>query len=216
MHAIPTFPARPINGGPLELARAKRGIHHYEPKFNGWRALVHTPTGTMFNRHGALLTIAHEFRAALDALIGCGLEWLDCEALERRHKLGQGSLVALDYIPPTLKTACAKFTYYCVPQHYAARRATLLEKLAPIAAAYDFEHDLPPKESVLLISHTYTDSDNANTPSIGWKRLQHINTELGTQFFEGFVAKSELSPYPVQLRDSKQEYPGWMKHRWEF
>ena len=47
-----TYPARPINGGPLEKARPKHGEWFYEPKYNGWRALVHVPTGTMFNRHG--------------------------------------------------------------------------------------------------------------------------------------------------------------------
>jgi hypothetical protein len=43
-----TYPARPINGGPLPNARPKQGVWYYEPKYNGWRALVHIPTGTMF------------------------------------------------------------------------------------------------------------------------------------------------------------------------
>ena len=91
-----TYPARPVNGGPLPLALPNDGEWFYEPKYNGWRALVHVPTGTMFERHGKLLTIAAEFADALAilgkhrgpaaALInGAPLEWLDCEALERRH-----------------------------------------------------------------------------------------------------------------------------------
>ena len=47
-----TYPARPIQGGPLELAPPKRGLWYAEPKLNGWRALIHMPSGTMWNRHG--------------------------------------------------------------------------------------------------------------------------------------------------------------------
>ena len=54
--ALITYPARPIQGGRLELAPTKRGVWYAEPKLNDWRALMHTPTGTMWNRHGALLT----------------------------------------------------------------------------------------------------------------------------------------------------------------
>jgi len=60
-----TYPARPINGGPLDKAHAKHGEWFYEPKYNGWRALVHVPTGTMFNRHGQRLSIQQEFAKAL-------------------------------------------------------------------------------------------------------------------------------------------------------
>ena len=73
-----TFPARPIQGGRLELALPKRGLWFIEPKLNGWRALIHTPSGTMWNRHGALLTIADCFRPALAALAklgNSGLVW---------------------------------------------------------------------------------------------------------------------------------------------
>ncbi len=71
-----TYPARPIQGGRLELAPPKRGVWFAEPKFNGWRALVHTPSGTMWNRHGKRLTIAHCFKDALDELrISATRDW---------------------------------------------------------------------------------------------------------------------------------------------
>ena len=60
--------AMAIQGGRLELAPPKRGLLFAEPELNGWRALIHTPSGTMWNRHGALLTIAESFRPALAAL----------------------------------------------------------------------------------------------------------------------------------------------------
>ena len=84
------------------LAPPRRGLWYAEPKLNGWRALIHTPSGAMWNRHGALLTIADYFRPALGTLAklaGRGLVWTDCEALERRHNLGRGTLVVLDVVP---------------------------------------------------------------------------------------------------------------------
>ena len=101
-----TYPARPLNGGPFNVAPPKRGAWAAEPKFNGWRALVHIPTGTIYNRHGERLSIGAEFasaveilRAALDRRAGCPpypFEWADCEALERRHAIARGTLIVLD------------------------------------------------------------------------------------------------------------------------
>ncbi len=104
MNAPPliTYPARPIQGGRLELAPPKRGLWYAEPKLNGWRTLIHTPTGTTWNRHGTLLTIADCFRPALATLANLasrGLVWADWAALERRHNLGRGTLVVLDVVP---------------------------------------------------------------------------------------------------------------------
>ena len=64
----PTYPARPINGGRLELAPPKPGQWFDEPKYNGWRALVHVPTGAMFNRRCQPLSITGSFSAALKRL----------------------------------------------------------------------------------------------------------------------------------------------------
>ena len=95
-----TYPARPINGGPLELAPPKPGRWFYEPKYNGWRALVHAPTGAMFDRHGQPLSIAGLLGSALKRLStvalvidGMPVAWFDCEVLGRRHPLGRGTLL---------------------------------------------------------------------------------------------------------------------------
>src|SRR5437763_7146628 len=94
-----TLPARPINGGGLELAPPKRGLWFAEPKYNGWRVLAHAPSGTCFTRHLEPLTIAHEFASALALLrrLGelMGIECFDCGGLERRHVIGRGTLVVL-------------------------------------------------------------------------------------------------------------------------
>ena len=197
-----TFPARPIQGGRLELAPPKRGLWYAEPKLNGWRALIHTPTGTMWNRHGTLLTIADCFRPALAALAKLtsrGLVWADCEALERRHNLGRGTLVVLDVIPESGTPI------------YTARRA-MLESLLPCDPVFDGDTSRPvPSGAVVLTPTRRTDSHAAALAF--YQRLRDANRVLGCDFFEGVVMKRADSPYPVQFRSATEEFRGWVKHR---
>ena len=183
-----TYPARPIQGGRLELSPPKRGLWFAEPKLNGWRALIHTPTGTMWNRHGALLTIADCFCPALAILANLtsrGLVWADCEALERRHHLGRGTLVVLDVIPESSSPI------------YAARRA-ILESLLPCDPVFDGDTSRPvPSGAVVLTPARRVDS-HAEAFAF-YQRLREANRALGCDFFEGVVMKRADSPYPVQL-----------------
>lgn len=200
--ALITYPARPIQGGRLELAPPKRGLWYAEPKFNGWRALIHTPTGTMWNRHGALLTIADCFRPALGALAKLasrGLVWADCEALERRHNLGRGTLVVLDVIPESGTPI------------YSARRA-LLESLLPSDPVCDGDTSRPVPSGTLVLTPTRRADSHAN-PLAFYLRLRDANRVLGCDFFEGVVMKRADSAYPVQLRSATEEFRGWVKHR---
>jgi hypothetical protein len=96
-----TYPACPLSGGRLGLVPKPR-VHLWSATLNGWRAPIHAPTGIMWNRRGEPLTIADEFTDALEDLSRSRLTWLDCEALERRHNLGRGSLILLDVIVPDL------------------------------------------------------------------------------------------------------------------
>ena len=197
-----TFPARPIQGGRLELAPPKRGLWFAEPKLNGWRALIHTPTGTMWNRHGTLLTIADCFRPALAAmakLASRGLVWADCEALERRHNLGRGTLVVLDAIPESGTPS------------YEQRRA-ILESLLPCDPVFDGDQlRAVPCGAVVLTPARRVDS-HADALDY-YQRLRDANRVLGCDFFEGVVMKRAHSIYPVQLRSATEECRGWCKHR---
>lgn len=206
-----TFPARPINGGLFDKARPKRGQWLYEPKFNGWRALVHIPTGTMFNRHGERLSIQEEFAKALTELRGevtrsvgkdfvinfetretrrlPAVEWADVEALERRHNRGRGSLIVLDF--PELKLPLKE------------RGFILRGMFCPAidhCAANDTVYSVP----------QFT--DGATT----WESLKRDNQMLGCEFYEGMVAKRADALYPIQLLSPKMEFSYWMKHRWRF
>jgi len=189
--ALLTYPARPLNSGPLETAPPKAGCWCYEPKYNGWRALVHVPTGTMFNRHGARLSISQEFTAALALLRGSPFEWLDCEALERRHSVGRGTLVVLD---------CTAST------PYVARRELLSEQGWPVALG---SRESFPDHAVMLSA-----SVEASQAFPLWRRLQQDNRgSFGCDFYEGLVGKRADSLYPVQLVSPEQTTPHWIKHR---
>ena len=199
--ALITYPARPIQGGRLELAPPKRGLWHAEPKLNGWRALIHTPSGTMWNRHGALLTIADCFRPALGALAKLasrGLVWADCEALERRHNLGRGALVVLDVVPESGTPS------------YEQRRA-MLEPFIPTDAVFSGDASRPVPSSAVVLTPTFRADSHADALAL-YKRLRAANIALGGAFFEGVVMKRSDSAYPVQLR-STEKSRAWCKYR---
>lgn len=201
--ALLTYPARPIQGGRLELAPPKRGAWFAEPKYNGWRALVHTPSGTMWNRHGQRLSIAACFREALDALrdrADEGLTWADCEALERRHQIARGTLIVLDAIP---------FDPLVSPSY--SERRTFLESLGLETEPFSSGH-FTGTESPLLLTISRAAGDPSESLAF-YRRLREINRELGAEFFEGVVMKRADSPYPVQLRSATEECWHWVKHR---
>lgn len=193
----PTYPLRPVNGGPLPKAMPKRGEWSYEPKYNGWRTLVHIATGTMFSRQGEPLSIAHEFKAALDqlrvTLDAEAFKWADCEALERRHDIGRGTLIVLDVVPDA--------TSGCDLAFYTERRRWLT-----VLPVHDFGIK-PPNDTILLPPIVAPEQ---------WDDLQWVNKNIGCEFYEGMVAKKNNSPYPKQLRSPDTEFPFWMKHRWRF
>ncbi len=197
-----TFPARPIQGGRLELAPPKRGLWYAEPKLNGWRALIHAPSGTMWNRHGALLTIADCFQPALATLAKLasrGLVWADCEALERRHNLGRGTLVVLDVIPESGTPS------------YEQRRV-MLESLLPRDPVFDGDSSFSVPCGAALLTPTRRADSHADALAF-YQRLRAANRALGCDFFEGVVMKRAESTYPVQLRSATEEFRGWVKHR---
>lgn len=188
-----TFPARPVNGGRLELAPAKRGMWFAEPKYNGWRVLAHAPSGTCFNRHGAPLTISGEFAQALKALVRigaeAGIEWFDCEGLERRHAIGRGALVVLDAI---------------VDGSYAVRRERLA---ASVGKPLPIERR--PSENAVVLAPSFPVVDALSI----YERLREINREWKCDFYEGVVMKRADSSYPVQLRSATEECRAMVKHR---
>ena len=195
-----SYPARPIQGGKLDRAPKKIGLWYAQPKYNGWRALVHCPSGTMWNRHGGRLSIAGEFDAALaelKKLSSTGLIWADCEAMERRHNVGRRSLIVLDWIPdfgsPT----------------YEERRE-FLESLLPLDRMSQGDGTMP--EDSVLLAPSIADT-NGQALQL-YESLRLINQLARADVFEGVVMKRAGSLYPVQLRSVTEETRVWIKHRW--
>lgn len=201
--APPTYPARPVNGGPLEqaLKYPRPGRWLYEPKLNGWRALVHAPTGTMFNRKGERLSIAGEFKRALSILQHSPFDWLDCEALERRHTIGKGTLVILDIVELG---------------DYDTRRTLMGDTFcrSDLRVNYLGSPDDCQPDSVFLLP--YQPPEPREKLLQYWEQMQMVNARHGCQFYEGVVAKRADSLYPMQLRSPNEEFSGWVKHRWHF
>ena len=199
-----TYPARPMAGGRLGLV-PKPNVHLWSAKLNGWRAPVHTPTGTMWNRHGQQLTIADEFTDALETLSCCRIPWLDCEALERRHHIGQGTLIVLDQIVPDLPAT--------------ERHHQLIEEAVRLGWPILRIGDRPEPNRVYLL-HQVAMSETARTGKLEldfrWRQMQTLNRDWGAEFYEGLVAKRADSPYPIQLRDPNAHCPWWVKHRWRW
>ena len=199
----PTYPARPLNGGPLELAPPKPGPWSYEPKYNGWRELVHATTGSMFNRHGQQLSIAAEFGRALKRLRtvvliaeGRAVEWFDCEALDRRHGLGRGTLLVFDYLPAPGG----------VGEPWRQRK----ELLAQAFPAHDWRQ-VPLPEALYGVPGY---DPAALAPQELYGQLRQLNACWGGPLYEGLVAKRITDVYPLQLRSPHQAFVGWVKHRW--
>jgi hypothetical protein len=156
----------------------------------------------MWNRHGSLLTIADCFRpafAALAKLAPSGLVWADCEALERRHNFGRGTLVVLDVVPEI------------GAPNYVERRA-MLDSLVQCDPVFDGEISRPvPCGAVVLTPARHADSHSDALAF--YQRLRTANRALGCDFFEGVVMKRADSIYPVQMRSATEEFRGWVKHR---
>ncbi|HEX8312336.1 MAG TPA: hypothetical protein VF614_13530 [Chthoniobacteraceae bacterium] len=193
MTAPPTlplcYPARPIDGGRHELASPKVGTWYAEPKINGWRTLVHAPSGTMWNRHGKLLSIAGEFSRALAELAESPHEWFDCEGLERRHAIGKGALIVLDLPASALP--------------YEERNRLLQGTFCPLLGGVQGAvHSIP---SFTNAAATYA-------------LLQEDNRHVfrGVEFYEGIVMKRHGSLYPRQRLSPERATGDWIKHRWAF
>ncbi len=195
-----TFPARPIQGGKLDKAPKKTGLWFAEPKYNGWRALVHCPSGTMWNRHGGRLSIAGEFASPLRELrrlAEAGLVWADCEAMGRRHKVGCGTLIVLDWVPEDGSPV------------YEERRK-FLESLVPLERMSLGEESIPANS--LLLTPSMADADGAALRL--YESLRSVNRQARVDVFEGVVMKRGGSLYPVQLRSAGEESRCLVKHRY--
>lgn len=182
----PTFPARPYRGQRWPSDDSDWSV---EPKFDGWRAVLHTPSKSLWNRHLERLSIESEFSEVLELASRLDAEWLDVEALSRRHSIAKGSLIILDVLDGAVEA-----TYL--------QRRDRLERLARVLGWSEV-----PSASELVV-----------TPSEFGHNARSLYAELQAKapdFFEGVVMKRNDSVYPFQLRGASHETPNWRKHRFK-
>jgi len=198
-----TYPARPVNGGRLESAPKKVGPWICQPKIDDWRAILHAPTGRIWNRHGQPLSIAADIQPAIKFIQSRDHEWLDVGVLERRHEMLKGRIVIFDWIP-TVK-------FYAGINH-ETRRAELKKDFDVLPANPRNAGD----RLVFLIPEWAGDKIE-----LSYDALQFINADikkqLGTEhnFYEGLVCKRTDKPYPAQLLSPNKETPWMIKHRFD-
>jgi ATP-dependent DNA ligase len=209
---LPFYPARPKQGG-RNFEQVHAALYAgkgwlFEPKFNGWRAILHAPSGTLWSRHGEQLSIAGEFTQAIDrvriarenamravwdtdnmVLVQGEADWYDVEALDRRHNRGRRSLIVLDM--PLLGLP------------YDQRSGVFRTMFEQVGTPNDHAAE----EDMVFSSPCFTDG-----PAL-WQQVQEINRHYGCIFYEGLVAKRAASSYPLQLRSPSEETPDWIKHR---
>jgi hypothetical protein len=200
-----THPARPIHGGPLDIAITKPlfldpdiyGDRRAELKLNGFRVEADRAEKILYNRHGEVLSISSEFSEALDFLHALPKRFprhVDCEGLERRHGYMRGSLIVLDVM---------------IPDATYTERREIMERDIACLANKDFGRENAVRA---VASHPLREAWELYT------HAQFVNRQLGLTglnvFFEGILLKQIASKYPIQLTDSKREFKDWAKYKW--
>lgn len=204
--ALCCFPPAALNGGPLDTAPPKVGEWVWQPKVDDWRAVIHTPTMTVWNQYGKLSSITDKFSVALNWLRNIQseetqYEWLDVGMMENRHDLMRGCIIVFDLI--------------VAGQEFWLRRERLeaMFPVLPVVSHLLAKHGGQVRDAVYLISQ-WEVSEALVEPIDIYQHLQAENERIGHKFYEGLVAKKADSLYAFG-RAPKQTIPTWIKHRFD-
>jgi len=104
-----------------------------------------------------------------------GLVWADCQALQRRHNLGRGTLGVLDFVPGSGRST------------YVQRRA-MLQTLLPCDAVFGGDTARPVPCGAVVLTPAQRADSHADALAF-YQRLRAANRALGCDFFEGVVMK---------------------------
>jgi hypothetical protein len=202
----PTYPARPINGGNLEVALQvdplDPALWMYRPKWNGRRVLLHVPTMRTWNRQ--LEENAWVFPALkkLMDIVNYGdiwpptLEWLDIELLYGKTSIAKRALIVLDFVSENMiwqdRNAVLKMAF----------EGHLLESI----------YQQPQHDEVYFFHPSISGNPESDLLK-EWQEMQELNKEWGATFYEGLVAYDMRAKYPVQLFSPNKETRHWIKYR---
>jgi len=192
------YPMRPLNGGTPDRVFVRDWA--IEPKYNGWRCILNTKTGKLYNRHKTIISISSEMKTAVDmaiAAFGGIAEWVDCEGLERRHKIGQGTLIVLDLLIPGT---------YAYRKHVISRSTSA--QLGPECVELSIAEK--PKDHFLYTAPYWITPDK--TAGELCKELKIVNSCFGADYYEGLVCKKPSSVYTAS-GSSERTTSDWIKHR---
>jgi len=70
-----------------------------------WRAVIHTPSMSVWNQYGEQSSIAEKFQPALRQMtqVAAAAEWLDVGLMENRHDMMRGCIIVFDLIEAGLE-----------------------------------------------------------------------------------------------------------------
>lgn len=173
-----------------ELISQLPGTYRFEPKVNGWRALIHVPTLSVFNRFGKPFTTFELYEDSLNWIWEHSpFEWLDCEMLARRHALDAGRIIVLDWASQGNET-------------YIERREAMIK-------VFPFATPSGDNAASMLIASCLEDI------SYLWENLQEENERLNCEYYEGIVGKRIDSVYESQMVSPKNSTASWLKWRFD-
>ena len=218
---IPSYPARPTNGGALESALPQVSSWAWQPKVADWRGLVHCESGQVWNRHGGRLSIIHKIQPALEQLRERVGGWLDVGIMER-NPLMRGCIIVFDFLPigeeemtyDERRESLESFLQFeLMPELW---KPALIEEPTKQGATYIGGTSRYPMCNRVFLVRQYVDCD----PLAVYRRLQNENKHLlipqgYPALYEGLVAKRRDKPYPLQLRSPDVRTPWWIKHRFD-
>ena len=151
----------------------------------------------MFNRKLEPLSISHEFAPALEMLHALPWEWSDAEALERRHKIGQGSLILLDAL---------------IAGGYATRRA-IINSAASANSIHEHIHaDEPIDCDRVYLPLTLHSSLGRTSELLFWQMLQRrqCKTRLRRQVRLGILGKASSPSATTASIHGNTATPNWI------
>lgn len=198
------FPPAACNGGPLEKAPPKIGNWRWQPKVDDWRAVIHTPSMSVWNQYGQPSTISDKFAVTLRHLtqVAAAAEWLDVGMMEQRNDMMRGCIIVFDLIEPKVE----QWARY-------ARLKAMFPILPFDVSTWLLMNGGQVRDSIFLVNQW----DDIQCKAAAMRRqefLQNQNYRLKHKFFEGMIAKRRDSLYQFGTR-AKQECPAWIKHRFD-
>lgn len=219
-----TYPARPTNGGCLTRVNTRVGWG-YRPKLDGSRVLMDVAELMAFNRQGDRYSKEAELPWKSCEYIAQKLDvrYLDVEHLVK-HKHNKGKIALLD-TPERDEATFSSFLAVCKykldpPDYDFGLDPYMAVCRADTMFGFETVSGFPRLDVVLLPCFECNEEEDVPLIRSMWDGMRNWATELmkkngeTTPYVEGMVGVKLDSPYPLQIRSSREKTPDWVKHRY--